>query len=187
LWILLLYLCNKIVKAYDVLHKYETGEVGDSSMDVVAPSAWGMEALGWTSTYEKITKRSIDDDAVTPPDAPLQFSAFASACVPPKNWMEAVFEVEAGGYEVFLSDSSKTRKELLVRIFQPLLGDVFSFNALNQIFEALGIRKRHGYLLKVSFFQQVGFSCTLLLRVVVFRRMVHNFVSKGHYQESNIC
>jgi hypothetical protein len=63
--------------------------------------------------------------------------------------------VEAGGYEVFLSDSSKTRKELLVRIFQPLLGDVFSFNALNQIFEALGIRKRHDYLLKVRLFSRI--------------------------------
>lgn len=126
-------------------------------MDVSSPSDWGLEAVGWTSTYEKITNLSIDDNAVAYPSDMIKFYSFASACVPPKNWMDAVFDDKAGGYEVFLSNSSKTRREILVRIFRPLLGDIFSFNAVNQIFEALGIRKRHDYLLKVRSF----FACSL--------------------------
>ena len=110
---------------------------------------WSVEAAGWTATYEKITKRLVDDDCLESPKEPLHFHSFAAACVPPKDWMEALYDLKHGGYKVYLSDSSKSRKEILVRIFKPLLGDVFSFKVVNQLFDALGIGKDHDYLLKV--------------------------------------
>ena len=54
------------------------------------------------------------------------------------------------GYRVHLSDSSKTRREVLVYIFKPLLGDVFAFSSVNQVFETLGIKDDFDYISKVS-------------------------------------
>lgn len=143
---------DQITNAYEILHRYEVGEdEGNDNIEVATPSKWSIEAAGWTATYEKITKNLVDRDISDPPKDPLRFYAFASACVPPKDWMKAVYDIEKGGYEVYLHDSSKTRKEILVRIFKPLLGDVFSFSVVNQMFEALGIKKDHEYLLKVRF------------------------------------
>ena len=140
----------QLASAYDILHRYETGDdEGNGTIEIVAPSTWGLEAVGWTSTYEKITKKSIDDDVLQYPTDPMQFHAFASACVAPKKWMEAPFDADSGGYTLYLSDSSKTRKDMLVRIFKPLLGDIFSFNVVNQIFESLGIKNDYEYMLKV--------------------------------------
>ena len=141
----------KLCNAYDVLYKYETGnDEGESNIDISPPETWGLEATGWTSTYEKITKRLIDDDIPTIPADSLKFHTFASACVPPKKWMETPFDRKNGGYTIYLSDSSKTRKDILLRIFKALLGDVFSFNVVNHVFEALGIKRDQEYLMKVS-------------------------------------
>jgi hypothetical protein len=144
-------LCQQLANAYDVLHRYETGtDEGDIAVAHVTPSSWGLEAVGWTSKYEKITKKLIDDDVLMCPTDPMKFYAFAGACVAPKKWMEASFNSEAGGYNIYLSDSSRTRSEILARVFKPLLGDIFSFNVVNQIFESLGIKSDYEYLLKVS-------------------------------------
>jgi hypothetical protein len=103
---------------------------------------------------------SIDDDVLQYPTDPMKFHAFASACLAPKKWMEAPFDADGGGYTVYLSDSSKTRKDILVRIFKPLLGDIFSFNVVNQIFESLGIKNDYEYQLKVRK-RLWSFSCLL--------------------------
>ena len=137
------------MKGYDILRRYETGgDAGNGTADIVAPTSWAREAVGWTSAYEKITKKSIDADILQSPRNPMKFHEFASACVAPKNWMEAPYDVH-GGYKLYLSDSSKTRLEILVRIFKPLLGDIFSFNIVNHIFESLGIKDDFEYVLKV--------------------------------------
>ncbi|KAL3941734.1 MAG: hypothetical protein SGBAC_003946, partial [Bacillariaceae sp.] len=140
---------TQISVAYDALHRYEVQRnEGDEALELGTPSKWSVEAAGWTATYEKITKRLVDDDCLKSPKEPLHFHSFAAACVPPKDWMDAVYDLKRGGYKVYLSDSSKTRKEILVRIFRPLLGDVFSFKVVNQLFDALGIGKDYDYLLK---------------------------------------
>mmetsp|Transcript_33746 Transcript_33746/g.81816 ORF Transcript_33746/g.81816 Transcript_33746/m.81816 type:complete len:1419 (+) Transcript_33746:672-4928(+) len=140
---------TQISAAYDALHRYEVQrDESEEALELAAPSIWSVEAAGWTAAYEKITKRLVDDDCVESPKEPLHFHSFAAACVPPKDWMEAVYDLKRGGYKVYLSDSSKTRKEILVRIFKPLLGDVFSFKVVNQLFDALGIGKDYDYLLK---------------------------------------
>lgn len=148
---LLCYRYHQLATAYDILHRYETGDdEGDVGVVIVTPSTWSIEAAGWTSVYEKITKTSVDDDSPLTPIEPMRFQVFASACVPPKKWMEAKFDNDNGGYTVYLSDSSKTRKDVLTRVFKPLLGDIFSFKVVNQIFESLGIKDDYEYLLKVS-------------------------------------
>ena len=69
--------------------------------------------------------------------------------MPPKRWLEAPTNKD-GGYRIYLSDSSRTRKDVLEYIFKPLLGDVFAFNVVQQTFESLGIKDDYQYLLKVS-------------------------------------
>lgn len=175
----------QITAAYDALHRYEVqGDDGEEPLEVAAPSKWSVEAAGWTATYEKITKRLVDEDCLKSPTEPLHFYQFAAACVPPKDWMEAAYDLKHGGYKVYLSDSSKTRKEILVRIFKPLLGDVFSFKIINQLFDALGIKKDYDYLLKVCFERLLIASFRLFSHSKsVFRRMVHiSFCQRLYYQ-----
>ncbi len=142
---------DQIAKAYDVIHRHETNkDVGIHSVNVVAPSSWGLEAIGWTSVYEKITKTFIDDGIPQTPTEPIKFYEFASALEPPKKYMNEEYLLDNKGYKIFFSDSTKTRRDLLVRIFKPLLGDVFSFNTVSQIFEALGTKNDVDYVMQVS-------------------------------------
>jgi hypothetical protein len=78
----------------------------------------------------------------------LNFSTFANACVSPKI-DESTNSQKNPKIEVYLSDSSKTRREILVHIFKPLLGDIFAFNVVNSIFGALGIVEDSDYLLRL--------------------------------------
>jgi hypothetical protein len=111
-------------------------------------SRWALEALGWATTQEQITGKSIDADIPAASKDPLKFYALANACVPPKKWQSGP-QAKDGGYRVYLSDSSKTRRDVLVHIFEPLLGDVFAFSTVNQIFEHLGIKNDYEYMVKV--------------------------------------
>jgi hypothetical protein len=98
---------DQISKAYDVIHRHETSEdVGAHVANVVAPSSWGLEAIGWTSTYEKITKTLIDDDIPQNPTEPMKFYEFASALEPPKKYLEEDYVLENGGYKIYFSDST---------------------------------------------------------------------------------
>lgn len=142
---------DQISKAYDVIHRHETSQdVGVHAPNVIAPSSWGLEAIGWTSTYEKITKTLIDDGIPQNPIEPMKFYEFASALEPPKKYMDEDYVLENGGYKIYFSDSTRTRREILFRIFKPLLGDVFSFGAVSQIFDALGTKSDGEYVMKVS-------------------------------------
>ena len=142
---------DQISRAYEVIHRHETSnDLGVHSVNVVAPSSWGLEAIGWTWVYEKITKTLIDDNIPQSSIEPMRFYEFASALEPPKQHMNEDYVVENGGYRIYFSDSTKTRREILVRIFKPLLGDIFSFSAVSQIFEALGTKKDGEYVMKVS-------------------------------------
>lgn len=165
------------------------GDEGQGTLEIVAPSKWSVEAAGWTATYEKITKRLVDEECPEIPKECLRFHVFAAACVPPKKWMEAEYNIQQGGYQIYLSDSSKTRKEILVRIFKPLLGDVFSFKVVNQLFDALGIGKDYNYLLKVRFELYLAgnfnaFHSHPLLKVLW--RVVYVSVRQKFYHQVNI-
>lgn len=120
--------------------------------DVVAddPSVagWFLEAKGWTKTYEETMGKSVDGENSDPPQEPLEFYNFAKACVAPINWLDSTAE-EDGGYRIYLSDSSRTRRDVLIHIFKALLGDIFSYSVVNQVFESLGVKSDSRYLLRV--------------------------------------
>jgi hypothetical protein len=140
---------DQVVKAYDVIHAHERmRDVGVHSSNVVAPSSWGLEAIGWTSVYEKITKTLIDDGIPPMLTKPMLFYEFASSLEPPKKYLDEDFDLKNSGYKIYFSDSTKTRREILARIFKPLLGDVFSFGTVSQIFDALGTKSDGEYLMK---------------------------------------
>lgn len=143
---LILYL--QLVGAYDTLHGFEVGEETED-LEVTPKTGWAVEATGWTKTYEKVTGKSIDEEVPQSSNDPLKFCIFSNACVPPKRWLEGPTN-EDGNYRIYLSDSSRTRKDVLEHIFKPLLGDVFAFNVVQQTFESLGIKDDYQYLLKVS-------------------------------------
>lgn len=140
---------TQVTNAYEILHRYEVAsDDGANNLEIKQPNNWGLEAAGWTSTYLKITKRLIDADIPPPPTAAMKFYEFAACLAPPKKWKEATFVEDNGGYPIFLSDSSRTRRDIVARIFRPLIGDIFSFKVVNQIFESLGIKNEHEYKLK---------------------------------------
>lgn len=117
--------------------------------------------MGWVSTYEMVHgKRAGDDDIHEGTKLPrleqLAFATFANACVVPKK-TDSPTARDNRQLEVYLSDSSKTRRDVLVHIFKPLLGDIFAYNVVNSIFQALGILDDSEYLLKVRL------ACRLLL------------------------
>jgi hypothetical protein len=146
-------LFHQIVSAFDILHQFEMGTSEATEEDQLAPkSSWVIEALGWTATHEQITRKSIDADIPQISTAPVKFYTFAKACVPPKdwqNWKDSKADKEEG-YRVYLSDSSKTRRDILVHIFKPLLADIFAFKVVNRVFESLGLNNDDEYVLKVS-------------------------------------
>eukprot|EP00536_Pseudo-nitzschia_multiseries_P014988 jgi/Psemu1/320766/estExt_fgenesh1_pm.C_7970006 len=140
----------QICAGYEILHKYEMGhaESGNSNLEVKQPESWGLEAAGWTSTYLKITEDVIDKDITPPPKDAMMFYEYASCLVAPKKWKTAAFDEKNGGYAVHLSDSSRTRRDIIGRIFQPLVSDVFCFKVVNQVFDSLGIKNNYEYKLK---------------------------------------
>lgn len=141
---------NQICSGYEILHKYEIGNdpSGNINLEVKQPDAWSLEAAGWTATYLKITEEIIDRDAIPPPNHVMTFYDYASCLLAPKKWKNAEFDEKNGGYTVLLSESTRTRREIIARIFQPLISDVFSFKVVNQIFDSLGIKNNYEYKLK---------------------------------------
>ena len=141
---------TQICSGYEILHKYEMerDEEGNNSIEVKQPDGWGLEAAGWTSTYLKITKGVIDNDISPSPENVMMFYEYASCIVAPKKWKAAEFDEKNGGYAICLSDSTRTRRDIITRIFRPLISDTFSFNMVNQIFDSLGIKENYAYKLK---------------------------------------
>lgn len=141
--------------------------------------------MGWISTYERIHGKR-DEDAEDPTIImPLTFSAFANACVPPPRPDSATARGNRK-IEIYFSDSSKTRREVITHVFKPLLGDIFAFNVVDSLFESLGIKDDSSYLLKVNIVFRNEKLRVIVQRVAqfllfawsVFWRMVHDIVHK---------
>ena len=141
---------TQICDGYEILHKYELAnrENENNNLEVKQPDGWGLEAAGWTSTFLKITKEEIDKDTIAHSQNTMMFYEYASSLVAPKNWAKAGLDGVNTPYAIFLSDSSRTRRDIVSRIFRPLISDVFSFKVVNDIFGSLGIQKNHEYKLK---------------------------------------
>lgn len=91
---------------------------------------------------------NLDENVIKKREAVAKFAAFASSC---SSFDQIkVADPLSKNFKVCLSDSSRTRKEVLVRIFTPLLQDVFSFSVTNTILEHLGLTDDIDYLQTVS-------------------------------------
>jgi hypothetical protein len=161
---------TQICNGYDFLHKYEMeyDASGTANLEVKQPGGWGLEAAGWTSTYLKITKEIIDKDIIPPSGNAMMFYEYASCLVTPKKWKTEEVPAKNGGFAVFLSDSTRTRRDIITRIFRPLISDVFSFKVVNQIFHSLGIEDDYEYKLKCFGEWFVGLPIKTATKNVVF-------------------
>ena len=138
------------MNAYDIVSKSNDGLPDDEPTIEAAPKAgWAFEAAAWIKTYEKVTGISVDAEIPDVPTGGLMFHTFAKACTPPKDWLEAPPN-DDGTYRIYLSDSSRTRLDLLIHIFKPLLGDIFAFKSTHELFEILDVQEDYDYKLKVS-------------------------------------
>ncbi|GKY99414.1 hypothetical protein MPSEU_000896100 [Mayamaea pseudoterrestris] len=131
----------QLIEAYDVLSTFENSrfQLHKSTMfdDL---DHWGKEALVWISVANEVTpSRQCDADIFSK----VRFSEFASACV-------LHCELESTGNKelaILFTDSTRARQNLLVRVFRPLLGDIFAANIVPRIFQALHC-KNVSYLLR---------------------------------------
>jgi hypothetical protein len=141
---------TQISNAYEVLNRYESMASSSTSSEISFKGHWSVEAAGWTHCWGKITKRRLDEEqSIASTQTKLTFYKFCQACKSPKDWKSTKTDSRHGGYVIYLSDSSRIRIDILARMFLPLLeGDVFSYPMVNQLLEALGIRKDTEYLLK---------------------------------------
>lgn len=143
---------SQLVEAYDILHEFETkSAVDDEQEERVAPrSAWAVEAMAWLTMHETVTGTSVDAAVVKQTRPVLPFWAFAKACSDPKQVIPVINGRINIRHNIYLTDSTKSRKEVLVHIFKPLLRDIFAFNVVSSIFESMGIEDETDYLLRVS-------------------------------------
>lgn len=105
------------------------------------PSDFAAEAMGWASTYEQVLGKRIDEENLAKSRS-LTFALFASSCAP----FQEVTTCDDGQHKIYFSDSSRTRGDVIIHVFKPLLGDPFSYNVVNTVFEALGIRDDEEYI-----------------------------------------
>lgn len=99
------------------------------------------EALGWTATYEKVTGSAIPDTIADSAHERLRFSAFAASVAFPSddNYRDTM--------QIYFADSSRTRRDILVHVFRPLLG-WFSSSIVESLLDILGIRSDTAYVQK---------------------------------------
>ena len=143
---------TQLVEAYDILHEFETRNYVDEEYNErVAPrSAWAVEAMAWLTMHETVTGASVDAAVIEQSRPVLQFWAFSKNCSDSKQIIPVTTGSNNARHKIHLTDSTKSRKEVLVHIFKPLLRDIFAFNVVSSIFDSLGIKGDTDYLLKVS-------------------------------------
>jgi hypothetical protein len=140
----------QLVAAYEALSAFEAiDDQGVVEKEKVSPrTAWAVEALSWITTAETVSRANLDLHVIKKRDVIAKFAAFASS-------LSSFDQIKISDrlskrFKVSFSDSSRTRKEVLVRIFNPLLHDVFSSSITNSVFEHLGLADDIDYLQTVS-------------------------------------
>lgn len=144
---------KQIISAYNALNKFEskhpgTGEDGKGRSG--SSTAWAIEALAWIETYEAVMGHSVAETMPQTNQAPLKFSKFAKTCMQLTAKDIAIAERDQQGAEdnkpIHLLDSKRDRTIVLLRIFRPLLMDIFVFKVVNTIFQSLAITQDHAIL-----------------------------------------
>lgn len=133
---------EKLVRAFDVLHRYELRNDDDNTnddeyfMDSQPLGTWTAEAISWISIAEEhgiftasTTKHREDFSK------PLVFSKFAMACSPPNPKSQMSTRLDG----VYLTEVKRDRQPVLMRLFRPLLEDLFVFKVVQSFIGNLGI------------------------------------------------
>jgi len=144
---------SQIISSYDELNKFETecssfDEEGDVERSSSERSLWAPEALSWIKTHEEVTERGIDCDLQRLEEEPVVFSVFAKACLQDIQGSKPLPKNDKGERKLFLCDSTRDRKVILMHVFRPLLKDVFSYKTTQKIFKQMGLIDEHNALLK---------------------------------------
>ena len=100
------------------------------------------EAKRWALTFEGVTGSEIRDEGGDRKKKRLCFSAFAASLV-----FSVDDEKSKGVMQIYFSDSSRTRVDALVHVFNPLLG-WFSAGLVSNFFDILGVREDAAYVQK---------------------------------------
>ncbi|KAL7551043.1 hypothetical protein ACHAWF_014247, partial [Thalassiosira exigua] len=135
---------ERLDRAYDVLHRYEskgifnsTGREHDDIAQMENLSPWASEALSWISMVSgndvlKTRFRPTFPSTFGQDDSkPVEFSQFALSCQPSNHDND----------RVYLTKIKRSRAPTLNRIFRPLLQDLFVFKVVNTLFFHLGINE----------------------------------------------
>lgn len=131
---------DQLVASYNILHQFETGDYSDNDADEMTTksrSSWVVEAMSWIETTEEVCG-SIDFDVPTM-DATLAFPTWSKGFLQDKG-SSSFIRNKMGDPMLYLCDSTRDRKKILLHIFQPLTKDIFIFKTTNQIFERMGIQ-----------------------------------------------
>jgi hypothetical protein len=149
------------------------GEANESVDEERVPpsSPWAIEAMSWITTYEAVTRTSIDSGTGPLAQAPLRFSAFAKACSS-AGLMEPDPD-STSHHKIYFRDGAPTRNEVLIHVFRPLLKDIFKIRVVDSIFSSLGVSSKDqdniDYLLKVhAWMQDFPPLCLLILLTHTF-------------------
>jgi len=98
---------------------------------------WVDEAAGWIETYEKVCGYSIDSDLPAQVESQMTFATFAKGCL---QGVPASFQNnKAQTLELYLCDSTRDRKQILLHLFRPLTEDIFTLKTVHQVFDHMGI------------------------------------------------
>jgi len=138
---------KKLVSSFDILHQFENTNYTDDDNDDVAESKspWVDEGLSWIETAENVYGHSIDV-SISIIDSNISFSTWSNGCL--QDGAASYRRNEDGQPALYLCDSTRERKKILLHIFHPLTKDIFIFKTTQQIFEQMGIQKDHDKLLQ---------------------------------------
>lgn len=131
------------------MHRFETGGYSDNDNeeDLTKSSLWVIEALSWIQTAEKVHGRSIDAD-ISLAESNLTFSIWSKGCLQDSQGSTEYKRNSDGDPVLYLCDSTRDRKNILLHIFKPLTKDIFIFKTTQQMFEQMGIHNDYNVLLQ---------------------------------------
>lgn len=142
---------RQLILAYDEVHAFESSE--HKSVDKLdwdekpeASNPWVEEAVGWIETYEAVCGYSIDSELPAQAEPQLTFAAFSKACL--QGGPATTQDEKAKTVKLYLCDSTRDRKQILLHLFRPLTGDIFTLKTVHQVFEHMSIAQDFDTLLQ---------------------------------------
>mmetsp|Transcript_4547 Transcript_4547/g.5234 ORF Transcript_4547/g.5234 Transcript_4547/m.5234 type:complete len:1732 (+) Transcript_4547:341-5536(+) len=144
---------SRMIASYNVLHRFESGGYCDNDDEEVLTkdkSSWVIEALSWIETAEAVCGQSIDSEIFhySEPESILSFFTFAKSCLHDGQNTTSFCRNAEGDPSIYLCDSTRDRKNILLHIFRPLTKDIFIFKTTQQIFEHMGLQSDYEILLQ---------------------------------------